>query len=308
MKRFLFNVAVLLLITGAAYLWIGRFLCGDAAIDAQRYKLERIKLGENFDAIILGDSRAMAIDWDEKSLDLYNYSLAYLGGFYPLQFFLSQYLFYNRPPKVIVLCVTPKTFMAAHRFDLQQRSAHLFPFLEVLREARAQNQLVMIPALLRMRYDVSNFIILNLSTKQAIRRLNQRTGSMIFSETERYRDTTEMRSLGSFSPSPQGARYFNSFISATRQKHIRVILYFMPIPASAAQRNRKYYQEFRKYLKGISHSYPDIFIVKPYTFDELWPDELFCDADHLNRAGAQRFHRDHFPKLLELVRSRSEAY
>src|SRR5438067_8629717 len=109
-RTFLCRAALLGLIICSVYVAAGRVIGGDTILKDQRFKLKKMENGDNYAVIILGDSKALAMNvWPHQGV--YNYALTYFDGFYPYRYVLKEYLRYNRPPQAIVLSVSPQMFL-----------------------------------------------------------------------------------------------------------------------------------------------------------------------------------------------------
>lgn len=305
MKKFFLKTFFLGVIVLGAYFSISAMSSPDFSIYVQRFKIKKMERGENFKKIILGDSRALAMNHFSLP-DTYNYAMSYWGGMYPYPFLLKRYLKYNRPPETLIVSMIPETFFAENDYEITNRTEHLFPSspVEIVRQLR--NDWPATVKRLKAKYLQGNIF----EPKVDKTLLDKQSGFAIFHRTRRYEPFPGAKFIemtdqdGPWTPSGIAMGQFDDLIVLARQNNIRVVVYFMPIPELYYDLNFCFFQTVQAMVADLEKKYPDVRFIKPYTKDDLYPYDIFVDSSHLNLEGVERFTKTRFVDVIQSTTDR----
>jgi hypothetical protein len=328
-KRFLRRLgafaAGFVLLYALAYLATSSEYFEGTYIRTQRFKLEQMAGGPDYEMIILGDSTAMAIDPSEPAAggvgpgcSVYNFALANLGGVYPIHSAAKKYLDSGRRPRVILLAFLPtlltgsSDILAGSNFT-RFYAAHFYSLSDLLGDEVLRSHPRALASLLsekyRLRVPTHGYDIPLDPAMTA--RPRERGGQFLILENTRASEADvrrRCRSQGDFRASAQSLRFLGMLLTLAERHGVAVVLFVMPAPETAlqspaAERDRAVYFET---LRGLAADHSNLTVL-----EQNWalPDECFAtDATHLNRDGAERFHREFWPLLLQKAHAAAETH
>jgi hypothetical protein len=308
-RGFLWKASLLGIVVFSLYVVLGGFIDGDNIMRDQRFKMKKMKKGESYPTIILGDSKALAMNvWPHQGV--YNYALTYFDGFYPYRYVLNEYLRHNRPPDAIILSVSPRMFLEPNWFGVRRTVANLLPFSDYFRTRRVRD----IAGLMYDRFDVSNSLAVQLHRRLAApdELYDPRTGALLFSRNSVF--TPERWPEGvafiptTFVETPRAKEQLEGFFADAKAARSRVMMYFMPTPAVIYRERPAFFQGFENNMRTWAARFPDVIFWPPYGALDVWPENRFVDGSHLNEAGARAFETERFPELLALLRAQSPTH
>lgn len=288
-------------------------------ISTQRMKLERMRAGDPYDVIVLGDSTAMVIDpthpVTRRRLPrprMYNYALVNLGGIHPLVSTLEKQLASAAaPPRLVLLSFLPTMIngradiVAGRRFT-KFYAAHFYDAADLFQDdvLRARPRLVasILAQKLRLRFSSSGYDIPY--HEELVARARAHAGQFLILEdtraTAREVDAADEYSAG-LRPSALSVQFFERLLARAERAGSRVFLVLMPDPETGYRRRvaSGFYERYWAFLREIRSRRPNLVLLER-AFP--LPDEDFArDATHLNRWGSDRFHDEVWPYVLERV-------
>lgn len=294
MKRLIFKGILLLVLTASTYYVLAIRLDMAPAIQNQNYKLKRMRKTENFPILIMGDSRALAMN-RSGAKGVYNYAMTYYYGLSPLPYLLRKYLKHNQPPKVIILSIIPESFGEKQDFTISPTSARLFTLREILSDPQLRKDKKKLREMLVNRFDINQFYANSYDRSL----FNPDTGFLIFRRDFHYKKVFLLFYDDQFRMEPISMQHLDEFFKLTRENNIRVIVYFMPISGPAYD-IPKFYNEMQRRMPQIAARFPEAYFVKPYPKDDLYPMDYTIDGTHLNEKGAIHFNETKYKQLLAL--------
>lgn len=294
----------------------------DLSIYQFRKKIEQYFEHKTYNTIILGDSRALAINYAAPpDSDIYNYSFSNAGGLYPYPCFLQKYLRKNAPPQKIIWSFIP--LMLTNEWEIFQdniekrdseleRAAFLYQVSDILfplfQNIFWQNPATM-ESLLKKKIDINfkylkNYVIEDYEPQHNQQLFNEKTGGLIFAESVRwqYSPDTYLENVP-FNIGKNTTRFINEFMAMAQQSNIQVFLFNMPIPSSVYQKriDLGFYEKYFAYFAEIKREYPDNLFINPKILH--YEDSFFVDGSHLNQWGAELFQQSDYPDLLQWIKS-----
>ncbi len=271
------------------------------AIQNQNHKLKRMKQGEGFPILIMGDSRALAMNqFGEK--DVYNYAMTYYYGLSPFPYLLQKYLKHNKPPKVIILSIIPEAFGEKQDYTITPTSARLFSPGEIFSDLQLLRDRKKLREILVNRFDMNQFY----SNPYDRSLFNPETGFLIFRRDFHYKKVFLLHYDDQFRIEPTSMRHLDTFFRIARENDIRVIVYFMPI-SDLAYDIPKFYDEMHRRLPEIVARFPEVYFVRPYPKEDLYPLDYTIDGTHLNEKGAIYFNQTKYKDLVALSRAVAQS-
>lgn len=285
----------------------------------------QVKVKQKFDKrvfgnIILGDSRALAINYsNNKSPDIYNYSFSNAGGLYPYPYFLKKYLQKNAPPKRIIWSFIPLMLTdeweifqddIAQRNSELERAAFLYDVVDMVNPFHQnvfwQNPLTS-EAILKKKIDINykylkSYVTENFDPHQNQKLFNEETGGVIFAETARWKyDPDNYLENVPLEISSNASRFIEQFMDIAKKNAIRVYLFNMPIPTPIYQKrsNQGFYDKYFAFVNRLKEEYPDNLFINTNILH--YSESLFLDESHLNIWGAEYFQQNDYPDILGWV-------
>lgn len=285
------------------------------------------KIEQNFDhktykTIILGDSRALAINYSADShADIYNYSFSNAGGLYPYPYFLEKYLHRNAPPRKIIWSFIP--LMLTDEWEIFQdniekrdseleRAAFLYQVSDILFPL-FQNIFWRNPAtlenILKKKIDINfkylkNYFIEDYDPQHNQKLFNEKTGGLIFAESVRwqYSSDTYLENVP-FTIGENSTGFIKKFMDMAQANNIHVYVFNMPIPSSTYKKRieQGFYEKYFAYFAKIKREYPDNLFINPNILH--YEDRFFVDGSHLNQWGAELFQQSDYSDLLQWINS-----
>ncbi|MBD3170060.1 MAG: DUF1574 domain-containing protein [candidate division Zixibacteria bacterium] len=277
-------------------------------------KLERIKQAGDHDILIMGDSRAFAMNRDAEfasANSIYNLSLANPGGLYPYPYLLKRYLKYHKPPSAIILSFIPLMLtdewdIFAEDVDLTAatfyRSARLYSISDMLTEPVFREHPMTVARML-LRYLSPNKIYEKLKFNSDINGYKPETGYFTVRETKEWNFDPDVYLLNTpLEISDKAVLFMDYFLSIARDNDIPVVLYNMPIPESVYRIRSEdgFYSKYFQVIDEMAAKYPNTLTV--YREIEYYPDNYFIDGSHLNEKGAVKFNHSDFVDIVQMTK------
>ncbi len=284
-------------------------------------KKEKIKTGRSYQSVILGDSRALAVNfYPKKNMNnIYNYSFANSGGMYPYVYFLENYLKHQEKPRQILWSFIPlmltdtweifKTPAPDSSAELY-RSSKLISMLDMISFRKnsvfylypettkkiIKNKMFINPSSIRKYfsepYDIQNNKDL----------YNEITGGLIYSRNVQW-EYTENNYLENIelNISDMAIGFIEDFLELARKNNIKVYLFNMPIPDKIYKKRMVggFYTKYFKIIDKIRKKYPETLFV--YGTILSYGSSNFIDGSHLNSSGANYFQDNDYPKIIKLL-------
>lgn len=294
-------------------------------------KASRLRHGSATDTIILGDSRALAINFIEQKQsqqeegNIYNYAFSNAGGMYPYPYFLKKYLRHQPAPGTIIWSFIP--LMLTDEWDIFEknpafgssefyRSSRLYDLRDMLKPVN-NNPFIHHPATTReviynkfsVRYEpIKKYFTEPYDVRVNEDLFNNETGGLLFSRqhTWNYTEENYLEKMP-LQISENSEIFIKTFLELAQAKNIKVYLINMPIPAKIHEKRKisGFYQKYFDYMSNIQSRFADTLHVydKILSYDEIY----FIDESHLNEPGAAIFQNIDYPEFLEWVAEKESA-
>lgn len=295
-----------------------RYYERDLSIYQFARKMERLHKGHADSTVIIGDSRALAIDFLDPATGprSYNYAFSNAGGMYPYPYFLDILLDHQPPPEHIIWSFIPLMLTNAWDIFKEQpapgasefyRSARLYQFEDIIRPS-LDNLFIhyreatknILKAKFSITYEALRNYFEESDNQHMLRDLfNEETGGLIFSRQHRWQYTPEnyLETIP-FSISQNAEIFIRMFLRKAQQVQAKVYLLNMPIPEAIHSRRLKegFYERYFTFMKSLRHEFPETLFI----YDQLvaYPDDFFIDGSHLNEAGVKQFQKQDYPEFL----------
>jgi len=283
-------------------------------------KNEKIKTSPAYETIILGDSRALAVNFHaEEKEDIYNYSFANSGGMYPYVYFLKNYLKHQEKPKQILWSFIPlmltdtweifkispsgnsaEVYRASKLFSITdmislEKNSIFYQYPRVSRsliEKKLYIDAVSIGKYFSESYDIEN-------NKQLF---NQKTGGLLYSKdvSWRYNKNTYLETT-EFNISDQEINFVEKFLKIAKNNNIKIYLFNMPIPETIYKKREEklFYEKYFSVMDALKEKYPEtLFIYKKII---AYRGSFFIDGSHLNSPGAHYFQNHDYGEIMAWI-------
>lgn len=293
MGRFLLKSLLLSGVVATVYVAMAARVDMAPAIQNQNYKLRHMRHREPVETLIMGDSRALAMNrFGEKGA--YNYAMTYYYGmgFYP--YLLRRYLKANPPPKVIILSFIPESLCEKQDYAVSPTSARVFSFRDLLKDPKLRKDRKKLKEMLLNRFDINRYY----ANPYDRSLFDPQTGFLIFRRDFHYKKTFLLVPDDRFRITDVSLEYLREFLDLAQANHIQVIIYFMPI-SEMAHRIPQFYDEFSRKIKEVAAQFPWAYFVRPYSKEDLYPLDYTIDGTHLNDKGALHFNGTRFKNLMQ---------
>jgi len=267
--------------------------------------------GENrFTTIILGDSRALAMNMDRKRAkahSVHNFAITNAGGLYPYYYLLEQYLAHNPTPKVVILSFIPALLDQAEDLfrekvgegAIYHSSSRLYSMKDILQRDSIFSRYPRVRRELIQRKLAVNKFYKKLMHPGDHSLFDPTSGFAIFEREGNWTfDASRLRPL---QISQQAIDILGQFVATARRHQVKTVIYLMPIAQSMARSSteRQSIQSYQRAVARVAAAHPGW--VEARTALVAYPDNLFIDGSHLNQRGADLFDRTEYRRLLEQV-------
>jgi len=305
MKKFIFKSFALFILMSLTYYHIGPMIVLDDALHDQTYKWRKMRKGDNFDIIIMGDSRALAMKSKGYGRDgVFNYAMSYFGGALPYRYILKRYLKFNTPPKAILFSIVPETLCEEEDYKLGPRAAGVLPPLVMAKGRSGKFDFGLFFQALKLKY-VFNNVQGQLVESEKYDKSN---GSLIFNRFQIHSFNPKQNYFGEFvpdgiyRPTTASLKNLGDFFQNANKHNIQIYFYMMPIPELVYKKHLEFYGPFTRHMRKWIKTYPWVHLIRPYGKEDLYPASYFSDGTHLNQRGAEHYNRVRFPQLIRLIR------
>jgi len=321
MSRFIKKISIFIfiftLIYFPLYYFSNSYHVRDLSIYQFLVKQNKIKTGKPYENIILGDSRALAINFfpDTPVGDVYNYSFANAGGMYPYVYFFKKYLqVQDKPEKILWSFIplmltdqweifkTPPPVKSAELF----RSSKLYSVFDMIIPA-ANNIFYKYPqttgSLLYRKVSIDAASILKYFAQpyrvdDNEKMLNKATGGLLYSLDRQWQYTPDnyLENV-KFNISDRSILFIQQFLNLAKKHSIKVYLFNMPIPDTISQKRKDsgFYTKYLNCMTELEQKYPETLFI--YREVLSYPDSYFSDGSHLNSTGAHWFQNNDYGRI-----------
>lgn len=299
------------------------------------YKERHLKLKDksDYNAILLGDSRAMGIDTNyiskniqlklKKDFLIYNYAIPGFGvqGYYLL---LKKYLKYNKKPEYIFLSTRP--LLLAGHVNIEKRSARehkhrfflffsipeyfkitSFPFFIKTLHLKIErfSYLLMYRSNLKKLYE-QYYHSKKIKPRIKLGLIENQGGGYPYSlgkksniNDERIKESYTWKE--DFYVDIDAMNWFEKLFNLAEENQIKVIIFNMPLVAPVFEKREKNGSNLRykELLLTLEEKYKNITLLRPIL--ESYETTYFSDPSHLNTEGNERFKTILFDKISDII-------
>lgn len=270
---------------------------------------QRLKQDTYWPRIIMGDSRALAVNYHgAASEEIYNFAFSNTGGMYPYVYFLHRYLENHPPPREILWSFIPlmltdtwEIFKHPAPVDAGEiyRAARLYTLPDMLIPGAASDVFYQYPlstkAIIEAKFRVDPEAVIKFFTCEGPAPnfgglYKPKTGALLFSTDKEWEYTpTNYLEETEFVIAEQGIKFMRRFLALAQQHNIRVHSFNMPIPEPIHSKRMKsgFYARYFEVMQRMQAEFPHTFTYSRNI--PALPSRFFIDGSHLNAMGTRKF-------------------